>query len=193
MAEPSMNATLPIDVHRLATLAGVTVTTDSALGARLDRGICGFYWLVSRTGRAYIVVNGDHPAPVQRYTVAHELAHHMLGDPGIPLRLAEHGITPEYREAERLAHRLAQGLLMPEHAVLHEWTGDLEALCTTFSTSPVVAVLRLAQLTIIPVATDPASLDGVEPLDPVWHGALLQPFRSVVIDYRAGLLGNLSG
>ena len=53
-------------------LAGIPVTV-----ARLPKGIAGMY--VRRREQPFIFVNGSHPPVRQRFTIAHELGHHVLG------------------------------------------------------------------------------------------------------------------
>ncbi len=126
------------DAHRLAAVATARLLRDleldqqtripvfeipERLGIVLRAGplprLAGAY--VTETGSLPgILVNNRHPAARQRYTVAHEIGHHVLGhatslDADTELDDATGGTVPEH---ERMAEAFAAWLLMPRRIVL---------------------------------------------------------------------------
>jgi hypothetical protein len=138
------------DAHRLAVVATVRLLRDlgleqqpripifeipERLGIVLRAGplprLAGAY--VTEAGSLPgILVNNRHPAARQRYTVAHEIGHHVLGhatslDAETELDQAAGSTVPDH---ERMAEAFAAWLLMPRRTVL----AQIERLCCDATT-----------------------------------------------------------
>lgn len=107
---------LPVPVARIAEEEGFRLGTASLSGEFKD--IAGFVKLDTNM----IILNSNDPVYRQRFTIAHELGHHILhreklranGDFGIVLReTSGETITPEEQEA----NAFAAYLLMPKRLV----------------------------------------------------------------------------
>lgn len=93
-----------VDIDAIALAEGFYVRR-----AELDPGLSGEF--VERKGKKWIVVNeGDHPYR-QRFTIAHEIAHHVL-----QLRTS-HGASVPSDELERYARRPHEEILCDLFAV----------------------------------------------------------------------------
>jgi Zn-dependent peptidase ImmA (M78 family)/transcriptional regulator with XRE-family HTH domain len=90
----------------------------SPLGTDAD-GLC-----VHGERSALILASSDFPDGHLRFTLAHELAHHLLGDPREVIEEAEHDMFAGNAEEWR-ANAFAAHLLMPERGVrsVLEWLG----------------------------------------------------------------------
>jgi Zn-dependent peptidase ImmA (M78 family)/transcriptional regulator with XRE-family HTH domain len=90
----------------------------SPLGTDAD-GLC-----VHRERSALILASSDFPDGHLRFTLAHELAHHLLGDPREVIEEAEHDMFGGNAEEWR-ANAFAAHLLMPERGIrsVLEWLG----------------------------------------------------------------------
>lgn len=100
----------PVDIFRIVQDEGIWLASRPLSGA-----LYGFY--LRQGAAAGIVVNSDHPEPLQRYTCAHELGHHVLGH-------QSHLDEPDdvrgpagNRANEVAAQAFAGALLMPLQAV----------------------------------------------------------------------------
>jgi Zn-dependent peptidase ImmA (M78 family) len=108
--------TIPIDLNRVAKIAGATITHD-----KLDAGLSGFAY--QKNGTRLIAVNSDEGETRKRFTTAHELGHLFLHknrsvsyDQGLMmLRVSHSSKGTDINEIE--ANRFAAELLMPEEEV----------------------------------------------------------------------------
>lgn len=86
----------------------------------------GVYWMTPK-GQAVIVINKYiEVVERQRFTLAHEIGHHLLRKPGETGRLCVLGL-PSFQSnpvTERQCNQFATALLMPERLV-REWWNDL--------------------------------------------------------------------
>lgn len=107
---------------------------------------------------AVIWVNGEHAQTRQRFTLAHELGHHLLRhadtfhlDLGGDLAPNATGGHPNYDwRAERSANEFAASLLMPASMVRRAaaTVTDVVALASQFNVSPAAMGFRLTTLNI---------------------------------------------
>lgn len=113
----------------------------------LGERVSGLMCLARRSKGAdvpIIIVNRDDTGERQRFTLAHELAHHVLQ-------------TPEGARGEKLAHRFASAFLMPAEIFWREVgkhreaisLGELLELKALFKTSIQAIAYRLKDLEII--------------------------------------------
>jgi Zn-dependent peptidase ImmA (M78 family) len=91
----------------------------SPLGTDAD-GLC-----VHSGQAALILASSDFPDGHLRFTLAHELAHHLLGDPREVIEEVEHDMFAD-NVAEWRANAFAGHLLMPERGIrsVLEWLGE---------------------------------------------------------------------
>ena len=114
--------------------------------------------VVEQDSGAVIYVNSTQATTRQRFTLAHELGHHLLrhvdefyvdlGGELSPNATAEH---PDYNwRAERAANEFAANLLMPSAMVRHASTRtkNVRALAVQFNVSPPAMGFRLTALRI---------------------------------------------
>lgn len=105
--------TPPIPLESLAQDLDTRLVTQS-LGRQ---GLMGYSWSTA-TGGHVVVINGDQPPAVRRFTLAHELMHRVLhaqrGTPPLDLRAATYDLT------EMEANVGGAALLMPAR-----WLGPL--------------------------------------------------------------------
>lgn len=140
----------PVPVETLAEECGVRVLSwrfndVDGLVIRLDGG-------------AVIGVNADHHGNRKRFTIAHELGHHLLGhddsfhvDFAGDLSPAASGEHPGYNwRHERAANDFAANLLMPAALVraAAAQSGDVAKLAKKFHVSPVAMGFRLKNLRV---------------------------------------------
>jgi Zn-dependent peptidase ImmA (M78 family) len=71
-------------------------------------------------GRSFIFVNGADPPPRQRFTIAHELGHHLLGH-GPRTDVGSFYDSSDQREID--ANKFASELLLPYRDALEYWGG----------------------------------------------------------------------
>lgn len=101
----------PVDVFGVVKEHGIWLASEPLSG-----GLYGYYL---RHGNATgVVLNADHPEPLQRYTCAHELGHHVLGhashlDEADDIR----GPVVGQHTTELAAQAFAGAFLMPLQAV----------------------------------------------------------------------------
>jgi Zn-dependent peptidase ImmA (M78 family)/DNA-binding XRE family transcriptional regulator len=139
----------PIDVAALAELCGVNVAE-----ADFDDEISGV--LIDLENGPVIGFNASHPRVRQRFTIAHELGHFLLGhhdNVHIDLTgLASHGDPPGFDwQAERSANEFAAELLMPAALVVQRFEneGRLAPLASTFKVSKEAMSFRLGNLGLV--------------------------------------------
>lgn len=131
----------PVDVRRLATLAGIAVAFDD-LGSDDVSGM-----LYRRGPAAVMVINERHHPHRQRFTIAHELGHADLHDAdtyldGLATLRFRDGKSATGTDAEeREANRYAAALLMPAAWVRSRF---LHLITGRRATREDVAITRLA-------------------------------------------------
>lgn len=107
----ALDLAIPVDIEEVAKRLGLKLlrekTTRNVSGALVtDESIC------------IVFVNGGHPQPRQRFSIAHEIGHYLLHAPkGKKARwrddLTSKGTNPE----EIQANTFAAALLMPSEAI----------------------------------------------------------------------------
>lgn len=130
----------PIDVHLLVTVLNVSlfeVPTARWAGAVNSTGSAAAIWV-----RA-----SDHPVR-KRFTIAHELGHLLLHDPGVAFR--DDTFTGNWKEVQ--ANRFAAGLLMPLDLVRDHYSRGLyrpaaRTVARAFMVSEAAMRYRLHDLT----------------------------------------------
>ena len=143
----------PLDVEELAaSLCCLWVRAADDLGP--IAGVAPAVQLsgVLLPGRREIWVRRDEPAPRRRFTVAHEVGHHLLHSDGAAVLCRPSDVETaqgDVRVREREANRFAAELLMPEPMV-HEAADrdgpDPIALSARFGVSDVAMGFRLVTL-----------------------------------------------
>lgn len=129
------SATLPLEMESLISLYGIKLEE-----APLTRTIGGIYYPLP--GCPVIVINSLLDSRRRRFTLAHELFHHL-----------DHAIAPikksprffmENKSAERNANAFAGALLMPSNAVaLLARSKNRSELCDIFGVSRQALDIRL--------------------------------------------------
>ena len=143
---------VPVDVEKLASAAGISVVYEA-----LEDHASGM--LVRDADSVVIGVNSQHPAPKQRFTIAHELAHYFLHAQSPTVFIDDADELPGVDESHEIeANAFASALLMPETAVaadLRNQPVDLldystvEALAGRYQVSPHALTIRLIELGLL--------------------------------------------
>ena len=139
----------PVDVDELARRCGVLV-----LHRTFPDSLSGLVF--AHADAAVIGINDRHPRTRQRFSVAHELGHYLLGhhrpgtgqDARFHLDTAE-GTTPGFDwRAERTANDFAAEVLMPRRLISRAFpkTPDPRRLAETFDVSELAMGYRLVNL-----------------------------------------------
>lgn len=148
----------PIDVRAIAESQGITV-----IFAEMEDSVSGF--LIQKPDATVIGVNAAHHPNRQRFTLAHELAHHHL-HPGTPTVYIDNAMlhfrgediyeTSDPNEIE--ANTFAAALLMPEAFLKSDVAGRrmdiadehaVRALARRYEISPQALTIRLVELGLI--------------------------------------------
>jgi Zn-dependent peptidase ImmA (M78 family)/DNA-binding XRE family transcriptional regulator len=144
--------------HELGDLAGLIERSFgvdvalSPLGTQAD-GLC-----VHLEDAALIVASTDYPEGHVRFTLAHELGHHLLGDPRDVIDEVESDMFAGNSLQERRVNAFAAHLLMPEQGLREslKWlTGSsvtersLVALMDRFGVSLAALIYQLVDLRLI--------------------------------------------
>ncbi len=112
----------PVDLDYVAQRLGITVDRVEFL-----EEIDGFYTRHPEDNTPLVAINSSYLKPLarQRFTLAHEMGHHLLGHyrPGV---FCVDGVGTRKNRLERACDRFAALLLMPE-ALVREWFEDLRA------------------------------------------------------------------
>lgn len=109
-----------------------------------------------------IALNSDE-LPVRRvFTLLHELAHLLIGEPGISKTAFESSLSPPQSDVERFCNEAAAEALMPRDTFLASWRGEIartdnveaavRRLGLDTGASYSAAVVRAARLNLLPVA-----------------------------------------
>ena len=131
---------LPVNPVEIATKLGLQVFYSSDLD-----GLGGYY---NQKEKA-IFVNEDDPITRQRFSIAHELGHAVMGHGSSPRRNDVIYHKGHYYHHENEANRFAAALLMPFDAVsalVERGNMQLEALSKAFDVSPQAMTIRLQGL-----------------------------------------------
>ena len=129
----------PVDVHRIATMLGISVREVSSPGWS---GACQCN---PEKREATIWIRAEDHRLRKRFTLAHEIGHIVLHKPGIAYRDIEFDGSIE----ERQANGYAAGLLMPEFMVtprLSAYGTDILGLSRLFDVSEGSMRFRLVNL-----------------------------------------------
>jgi len=133
----------PIPVRKLAERCGVLV-----IDRQFEDALSGL--IIEAAEGAVIAVNDEHAAVRQRFTIAHELGHHLLGHHDefhIDVGGSEHGHPPGYDwRNERAANEFAAELLMPSRLVDQAHSSGRESLAQLFEVSALAMDYRLRNL-----------------------------------------------
>lgn len=134
------DGTLPVDPTKFAVASGISVKYDKGLS---DAGRSGYSDPEIRT----IFINPTEPARRQRFTVAHELGHCLLGH---GCRDRKKGTLMSYEPDEAAANQFAAELLMPENAIRYfAAQKNLQDLMEIFDVSQSAIYFRLKNLRLI--------------------------------------------
>lgn len=136
---------LPVDPERIAKAMGITVKPDFFIEHS------GHY---RYEGGNPVITYNVKEAPVRRrFTVAHEIGHHVHGDIDAPRDTAEEFSSSSWNPREVAANRFAAALLMPEahikHVVYKQGVTDVVELADIFGVSSVAMHYRLKNIGMI--------------------------------------------
>lgn len=134
------NYALPLNPVDIANRLGVQIFSSPDLGE-----LSGYYDEENR----FIVVNANDGLTRQRFTVAHELGHHVMRHGSSPRDSAQKYSQLHYVPKEYEANVFAAELLMPEEAVrtMVEQRGmSFDQLLSMFGVSPEAMRIRLERL-----------------------------------------------
>jgi Zn-dependent peptidase ImmA (M78 family) len=134
---------IPVDPTAIARSMKATVVADDSLGL-----LSGMYRL--EVGGPTIRFNAAEPILRQRFTIAHELGHYVLGH-GDEFRDPTRNFnTDQFNPKESAANQFAAHLLMPEEAIASfiekRGISDLRTLAARFQVSEVAMKIRLKSL-----------------------------------------------
>lgn len=136
---------LPVDPKLIAKNLGIEVV------ARPGTTESGYYDY--RGGRPLITYNSDESPVRQRFTIAHEIGHHINGDISAPRDTAAHFSSGVRDPREVAANRFAAALLMPtalvKHMIFEEKITDIHRLAKAFGVSTAAMEYRLKNTGII--------------------------------------------
>lgn len=135
---------LPVDPAAIARDMGVRVE-----GCILDHS--GHYSF--NGGEPVIQFNITEPAVRQRFTLAHEIGHHVHGDLDAPRDTSEQFNSRSRDPREIAANRFAAALLMPaaivKHLVLEKGISSLQELAKIFGVSTAAMEFRLKNIGLL--------------------------------------------
>jgi hypothetical protein len=148
----------PVDVAELAgSLCCLRVRVGGDLRALVDAASDMHVSGVLLPAAAEIWVRRDESGTRRRFTIAHEVGHHLLHSDGATVLCRPVDVDQAdeaARAKEREANRFAAELLMPEPLV-RERVGsdglDVAALAGTFDVSPIAMAYRLVNLEFMEV------------------------------------------
>jgi Zn-dependent peptidase ImmA (M78 family) len=163
LAKQHRGNTPPVDVEGVARALGLAVVFSP-----LGPDVSGM--LVTNQGKSVVVVHSKHARPRQRFTIAHEIGHYVLGhqwEPGDHVHVdhgnfisqrgprASTGLDPKEIEA----NQFAATLLMPTGTVRNEVAArvgkraildsDVEFLSQRFEVSEQAMTIRLTTLGLL--------------------------------------------
>lgn len=138
-------STYPVDVVALAESFNIKVKARDIVNCS------GFY--AAYKNHYCIVINKNQPRRRQRWSLAHEIGHHVM-----PNTHRTDLMTIEYfSAAESECNAFAAEILMPEYEVMHrlpifaqnKWTEIADAMADYFDVSVTAALFRLEELGIM--------------------------------------------
>lgn len=137
---------LPVNPKAIAEQMGIEVRPADP-GSRES----GHY--VYRDGNPLITYNQSESTVRQRFTIAHEIGHHVNGDIDAP-RDTDRQMSASVRDPREVsANRFAAALLMPtalvKHMIFEEGVTDLQKLANTFGVSTAAMEFRLRNIGIL--------------------------------------------
>lgn len=140
---------LPIDPAAIAELEGVAVEGQPEW--LIGEGLSGAY--DNDGGRPTIRYNEDESPVRQRFTIAHELGHHVLGHGARFRDKAKEFTLSNYDPVEAEANRFAAALLMPDplvtNMVVRRGITSLSELADRFKVSQVAMKYRLEGMRLL--------------------------------------------
>ena len=141
---------LPVNPQSIAQAMGIEVRMSNPF----DGGIStesGHY--MYRNGSPLITYNMLDAPVMQRFTIAHEIGHHVHGDLDAPRDTSEQFSARSRDPKEVAANRFAAALLMPaalvKHMVLEQRVTDLSKLASTFGVSTAAMEFRLKAIGLL--------------------------------------------
>lgn len=138
------NGRIPIDPAQIAAKMGISVMADPLLEAS------GHYEPTGRHGKALIVYNPSESAVRQRFTIAHELGHHILQHGARDRDTPKNFVVGNSDPKEVSANKFAAKLLMPSDYLrsVVEVRGihSLDTLASMFNVSRSAMAYRLKEL-----------------------------------------------
>lgn len=140
---------IPTDLDAVAEVLGVAIVES----ADLPNDVLGMH-ITHPDGHAIVAVKPSLSHGCRRFTIAHELCHHLI----LRAQATRHcslGAIAEYR-IDRLCNQFAADILMPAadlhlhapHFTYGLHPKQLQALCDLFETTPASMQLRLRELRI---------------------------------------------
>ncbi len=134
------DGTLPVNSAEIASQLGMSLSFDE------DIDLSGYYDQQSQV----ISINPKESLQRQRYTIAHEIGHAVLGHGSSPRENSQQFNRLGYLADERDANSFADQLLIPKE-ILHflifrKKITTIEELCFCFDVSPEAMKIRLNRL-----------------------------------------------
>lgn len=143
---------LPVDPAAIAKAMGIEVCVTTPFDENYDPTESGHY--LHRPGtKPLITYNMSEPPVRQRFTIAHEIGHHVNGDRNAPRDSSAQFSARSHDPKEVAANRFAAALLMPaamvKHAVYSDGVTDLRELAKKFGVSTAAMEFRLKALGLL--------------------------------------------
>lgn len=143
---------LPVNPQAIAQAMGIEVKPltpfEPATWRPNESGHYSF-----REGRPLITYNFSDAPVRQRFTIAHEIGHHVHGDLDAPRDTTEQFSARTRDPKEVAANRFAAALLMPaalvKHMVLEQRVNNLSRLAQTFGVSTAAMEFRLKAIGLL--------------------------------------------
>ncbi|WP_082707050.1 ImmA/IrrE family metallo-endopeptidase [Pseudomonas sp. EpS/L25] len=143
---------LPVNPRAIAEAMGIEVEALTPFNQETWRpNESGHYSY--REGNPLITYNSLDAPVRQRFTIAHEIGHHVHGDLDAPRDTSEQFSSKARDPKEVAANRFAAALLMPaalvKHLVLEKRITDLSSLARTFGVSTAAMEFRLKAIGLL--------------------------------------------
>lgn len=141
---------LPVNPQAIAQAMGIEVRVSNPFdGSNVTES--GHY--MNRNGRPLITYNMLDAPVRQRFTIAHEIGHHVHGDLDAPRDTSEQFSARSRDPREIAANRFAAALLMPaalvKHMVLEQRVTDISKLANAFGVSTAAMEFRLKAIGLL--------------------------------------------
>jgi Zn-dependent peptidase ImmA (M78 family) len=148
--EAHWDGSLPVEPIAIAKAMGIEVSATGPFdGSNVNES--GHY--MNRNGRPLITYNWADAPVRQRFTIAHEIGHHVHGDLDAPRDTSEQFSARSRDPREIAANRFAAAMLMPaalvKHMVLEQRVTDLSKLAKTFGVSTAAMEFRLKAIGLL--------------------------------------------